>query len=62
VQIVIDGTVVLDTNIRWTTNDANRLIRQMSFHTFRGGSESYWESATDGYIYYDNLSVHKISS
>jgi hypothetical protein len=61
VQIVIDGTVVLDRDIRWTTNDSKRLIRQMSFHTFRGGSQSYWQSSTDGYIYYDNLSVHKIS-
>jgi hypothetical protein len=62
VQIVIDGTVVLDRDMRWTTNDAKRLIKTLSFHTFRGGSESYWESTTDGYIYYDNLSVHKISS
>jgi hypothetical protein len=61
VQIVINGTVVLDRAMRWTTNDSKRLIRRMSFHTFRGGSQSYWESGTDGYIYYDNLSVHKIS-
>ncbi|WP_205508609.1 polysaccharide lyase [Longitalea arenae] len=61
VQIVIDGTVVLDRAIRWTTNDSKRLIRQVSFHTFRGGSQTYWQSSTDGYIYYDNLSVHKIS-
>lgn len=60
-QIIINGTTVLDTNIRWTTNDSKRLIRQMSFHTFRGGSQDYWMSPTDGYIYYDNLSVHKIS-
>ena len=62
VQIVIDGTVVLDTDIRWTTNDSKRLINRMSFHTFRGGSQTYWQSTTDGYIYYDNLSVHKISN
>ncbi|GAA0553362.1 polysaccharide lyase [Chitinophaga japonensis] len=62
VQIVIDGTVVLDTDIRWTTNDSKRLIRKVTFHTFRGGSQSYWESSTDGYIYYDNLWVHKISN
>jgi hypothetical protein len=62
VQIVIDGTVVLDRDMRWTTNDAKRLIKTLSFHTFRGGSETYWQSSTDGYIYYDNLSVHKISS
>src|SRR5688572_16606092 len=61
-QIVIDGTVVLDRDIRWTTNDAKRLINRMSFSTFRGGSQTYWQSTTDGYIYYDNLSVHKISN
>ncbi|THU41479.1 hypothetical protein FAM09_05060 [Niastella caeni] len=61
VQIVINGTVVLDRAMRWTTNDAKRLINRMSFHTFRGGSQTYWQSTTDGYIYYDNLSVHKIS-
>ena len=61
-QILVDGNVMLDTNIRWTTNDAQRLIKKMTFHTFRGGSQTYWQSSTDGYIYYDNLSVHKISS
>jgi hypothetical protein len=61
VQILINGTSVLDQAIRWTTNDAKRLIRNLSFHTFRGGSQTYWQSSTDGYIYYDNLSVHKIS-
>ena len=62
VQYVIDGTVVLDRDIRWTTNDSKRLIRGLTFHTFRGGSESYWEASADSYIYYDNLKVHKISS
>lgn len=62
VQIVIDGNTVLDQDIRWTTNDAERLIRNMSFHTFRGGSEDYWMVSTTDYIYYDNLVVTKISS
>ncbi|MFY0255987.1 polysaccharide lyase [Chitinophaga sp. 30R24] len=61
VQIVINGTVLLDRNIRWTTNDRKRQIREVTFHTFRGGSQSYWESSSVGYIYYDNLSVHKIN-
>jgi len=61
VQLVIDGTVVLDRAIRWTTNDAQRLIKGLTFHTFRGGSQDYWESSTVGYIYYDNLKVHKIN-
>jgi hypothetical protein len=60
-QILVNGTTLLDQAIRWTTNDSKRLIRTLSFHTFRGGSQSYWMSASDGYIYYDNLSVHKIS-
>ncbi|AWO00578.1 hypothetical protein DLD77_02100 [Chitinophaga alhagiae] len=59
-KIVIDGVTVLDTPIRWTTNDSKRLIRNLSFHTFRGGSQTYWQSSTDGYIYYDNLVVSKI--
>jgi hypothetical protein len=61
VQLVIDGTIVLDRDMRWTTNDAQRLIKGLTFHTFRGGSQDYWESTTVGYIYYDNLKVHKIS-
>jgi hypothetical protein len=61
VQIVINGTVILDQDIRWTTNDAQRLIKGMTFHTFRGGSQDYWKTSTTDYIYYDNLVVHKIS-
>lgn len=61
VQLVIDGTVVLDRDIRWTTNDNQRLIKGLTFHTFRGGSQDYWKSSTVGYIYYDNLKVHKIN-
>ncbi len=59
-EIVINGQKILDIPIRWTTNDSKRLIRNLSFHTFRGGSQSYWQSSSQGYIYYDNLVVHKI--
>lgn len=59
-QILINGTSILDMDIRWTTNDSKRLIRNLSFHTFRGGSQTYWQASTQDYIYYDNLSVHKI--
>ena len=59
-RIIINGTTVLDRAMRWTTNDAQRLIKRMSFHTFRGGSQSYWMSPTEGYIYYDDLVVTKI--
>lgn len=61
-QIKVNGTTLLDMPIRWTTNDAERLIKRVSFHTFRGGSQSYWESSGTSYIYYDDLVVHKISN
>ena len=60
-QILVNGTPILDTDIRWTTNDTKRLIRRLTFHTFRGGSESYWTAPTTDYIYYDNLTVNKIN-
>ena len=60
-QILINGTPILDVSIRWTTNDAKRLIRNLTFHTFRGGSDSYWQASTTDYIYYDNLVVNKIN-
>lgn len=61
-KITIDGTTVIDkTNIRWTTNDAKRLINEIPFTSFRGGSTSNWTSSTDGLIYYDNLSWTKIN-
>lgn len=56
VTMVINGTTVLDQAIRWSTNDAQRLIKNVCFENFRGGSESYWASPTDGKIYYDNIS------
>lgn len=59
-QIKINGTTLIDRNIRWTTNDTKRFIRNLWFHTFRGGSQSYWQSNTTGYIYYDNLRVNKL--
>ena len=60
-QILINGTPILDVNIRWTTNDSKRLIRNLTFHTFRGGSDTYWQASTTDYIYYDNLVVNKIN-
>lgn len=55
-EMKINGNVVMDKrNMRWTTNDAKRLINRLWFMTFRGGSQEYWKSSTDGYIYYDNV-------
>jgi hypothetical protein len=60
-QIIINGTVILDQDIRWTTNDSKRLINRVWFQTFRGGSQDYWKSSTDGYIYFDNLWINRIN-
>ncbi|CAF4211151.1 unnamed protein product [Rotaria socialis] len=60
VKVLINSTTLIDQNILWTTNDSKRLINNLSFATFRGGKEDWWKSDTNGYIYYDNLSVRQI--
>lgn len=62
VSYEIDGVTLLSQSIRWTTNDDYRKIRYITFHTFRGGSQEYWQSTTDGLIYYDDLVFTRISS
>ncbi|WP_129714042.1 polysaccharide lyase [Pedobacter sp. SYP-B3415] len=63
VQVRINGTTVLDQAIRWTTNDAQRLINRLSFHNFRGGKDvAVWGSSQTSYIYFDDLVVNKISN
>lgn len=58
----VDGVTLLSmNNIRWTTNTSKRLIRQISFHTFRGGSQDYWGSTTDGLIYYDDVNWQRLA-
>jgi hypothetical protein len=57
VSYTVNGTTLYsDSSFRWTTNDTQRLIKTLAFHTFRGGSDSYWQSSGDHYIYYDNVS------
>ncbi|ADY52056.1 hypothetical protein Pedsa_1495 [Pseudopedobacter saltans DSM 12145] len=58
----IDGVTLLSQSIRWTTNDSYAKIKSITFHTFRGGSDEYWQSSTDGLIYYDDLTYTRISS
>lgn len=61
VQVIINNTTVLDQSIRWTTNDAQRLIKRLSFHNFRGGKDvAVWGSSQTSYIYFDDLVVNKI--
>jgi len=55
VRMTINGTTLLDEAIRFTTNDAKRLINRITFETFRGGADASWQSTTDGYIYFDNV-------
>jgi hypothetical protein len=51
----VNGVTLLDVPIRWTTNDAKRLVNLIYYSNFRGGSQSYWASAILGHIYFDNL-------
>lgn len=62
VRITINGTDIIDKDIRWTTNDAKRLFNRLDFATFRGGADSSYESSTDGLVYYDNLSWTRLAS
>ncbi|MBN2487169.1 MAG: hypothetical protein JXB34_14440 [Bacteroidales bacterium] len=61
VEMKVNGTTVLRQQIRWVTNDSKRSVKEITFHTFRGGSETYWQSASDGYIYYDNLYWNRVN-
>lgn len=61
VQVVINGVTLLDQAIRWTTNDLKRLVNSVCFENFRGGSESYWASSTNGDMYFDNVNFIKIA-
>lgn len=61
VSYEVDGENLLTQSLRWTTNDAYRKIRYITFHNFRGGSDTYWQSATDSYIYFDDLVFRRIA-
>ena len=60
VKFTVNGSTVLDRKIRWTTNNAKRLINKLAFSTFRGGSTPDWETTTDNYVYFDDLTYTKI--
>jgi hypothetical protein len=55
VKMSINGAPILDKAIRFSTNDAKRLINRVTFETFRGGADASWQSSTDGYIYFNNV-------
>ena len=57
----VDGENLLTQAIRWTTNDAYRKIKYITFHTFRGGSQEYWQATTDGNIFYDDVVIKRIA-
>lgn len=61
VSYEVDGETLLTQAIRWTTNDAYRKIRYVTFHTFRGGSAEYWESTSSGDIFYDDVVINRIA-
>ncbi|RZJ82461.1 MAG: hypothetical protein EOO47_00445 [Flavobacterium sp.] len=60
VKVTIDGDLVLDQPIRWTSNNAKRFINKLSNDTFRGGNSDDWKTDNTGYIYLDNLRLKKL--
>ncbi|MBS1563607.1 MAG: hypothetical protein JST39_04425 [Bacteroidetes bacterium] len=61
-RMEINGTVILDRAIRWTTIDSKRFIRNVCFHTFRGGDTQEYMASTLSYIYYDNLVIRRVGN
>jgi len=57
IHIQVNGIVILSQGIRWTTNDTQRMIKNIVFETFRGGAESYWQSTSNGRIHFNNFRV-----
>ena len=49
-KLTVDGNLVVNQAMRWTTNDAKRLVDRMEFATFRGGATADNMSSTDSYI------------
>ncbi len=60
IKLVINGTTLMDQAIRWTTNDLQRMVKHICFETFRGGAETYWQSTSNGDIYFDNVSYTRL--
>lgn len=63
VEIKIDGLTLINKNdVRWTTTlTEDRLINRISWETFRGGKDDYWQSTTDDFIYYDDIKWKKLA-
>lgn len=57
----VDNKVILDESIRWTTNNAKRMINTLTFATFRGGSDQKWMVDQDTQILFDNLKLEKVN-
>lgn len=58
----VDGQVILDEAIRWTTDESKRFIDQLTFSTFRGGSQEHWMVDQDTQLLLDNLRVENIGN
>lgn len=57
----VNGNLIFDQDdIKWSLTDAQRKVTGIYFSVFRGGSASYWESGTDGYVYFDDLKWNKL--
>jgi hypothetical protein len=63
IRVKINNLEILNSNaINWgdnTNGKSNGWVKQLMFESFRGGQGPEWVSATDGYIFYDNIKVTK---
>ena len=58
IMIKVNGQKILEaSNIKWASQEGKHFVSQLSFETFRGGGDPSWYSYTDGYVYYDNVTV-----
>lgn len=58
VMFKVNGQKILEaSNIKWANQENKHFVSQLSFETFRGGGDPSWYSYSDGYIYYDNITV-----
>lgn len=58
IMIKVNGQKILEAHdIKWANQENKHFVSQLSFETFRGGGDSSWYSYTDGYLYYDNVTI-----
>lgn len=61
-KTTVNGQVICDQAMRWTSDDSKRLVNRMEFATFRGGATDDYMSTSDSFVYYKDLSWQRLAS